>query len=78
MTSKTELRCPDCGGSEIRAENKAFISQPIQLRDDGTLEYDPWTTEDVSFDGPEWYVCRVCGEDWDDLERFKVTTEVET
>jgi len=65
------LRCPSCGDEDIWAQNKAFVSQRITLADDGSLTYEPWDTECVDFDGPEWYVCRSCGHHAEEVAEFK-------
>lgn len=71
--SKAKLRCPECESDNICAQNKAFVTQRISFPDDAfTVVKEPFETEDVEFDGPEWYVCRDCGEHAETIERFKV------
>jgi hypothetical protein len=65
------LRCSECGSEAICAQNKAFVTQNIHLEDDGSIVYGDWGTEDVEFDGPEWYVCRDCGNHGEDIDTFK-------
>lgn len=66
------LRCPNCSAEEIFAQQKAFVTQGVQLRDDGSLDYEVWTSEDVDFEGPEWFTCRECGEHAETIGHFVV------
>lgn len=66
------LRCSECGSENICAQNKAFVTQRISFPDDAfTVVKEPFESEDVEFDGPEWYVCRDCGEHSETIEQFK-------
>jgi hypothetical protein len=73
-TATSTLRCPECASDNICAQNKAFVAQRISFQDDAlTVVYEPFDTDDVEFDdGPEWYVCRDCGEHSETIDRFKV------
>jgi hypothetical protein len=67
----TFLKCPACEDEVIYAQQRAFVSQEIRLLQDGSLDYEPWTSDDVDFTDKEWYVCRSCGEHSESVDHFK-------
>lgn len=69
--TKSTLRCPQCGSAEIYAQNRATVSIRIS-KVEGEIQYEPWSTEDVEFVDPEWYVCRVCAEHRETIEPFEL------
>lgn len=72
-TVSATLRCPECESDNICAQNKAFVTQRISFPDDAfTVVKEPFDSDDLEFDGPEWYVCRDCGEHSETIDQFKV------
>jgi hypothetical protein len=73
------LRCPECESDNICAQNKAFVTQKVSFPDDAlTIIREPFGTDDVEFDGPEWYVCRDCGNHAEEIAPFVTRVEPPT
>ena len=66
------LKCPSCDGGNICAQNRAFVTQWIDIDVDGELIYEPWTSEDVAMTDSEWYVCRDCGDHYGKIDPFRI------
>lgn len=62
--------CPECGGTNVRCESSANVSQRVWLvsqppKEDGTrrvaLDWEPFKSDDVEFcEGPATYSCLDC------------------
>ena len=72
----TGLECPVCEDDRVFSQSRAFITQEVHLREDGSLDYDTYGSEDIDFTSDrEWFVCRACGEHSESIDHFKTNKE---